>query len=83
MTRLLKYPCAVPKELAGWMNDRLPTDALWEVHPVHASSRPHAQVGWDVVITGDLPPAAARACTLDEACRRALQAYLQYQEAKP
>ena len=66
----------IPPRLGQWINQQLPPEALWEVRPVDASNPPYRVIAYDVIITGDRPPTAVRACTLETACRRAVRRYL-------
>jgi hypothetical protein len=72
----ITYPAVViPRELGEWINQHLPVEATWEVHPVLARTSPNSVIGYDVIVTGDQPPSAARAQSLEEACRAAVQRY--------
>jgi hypothetical protein len=71
-------PVDIPRDLADWINGRLPGEALWEVRPVELRDPPHRPVAYDVIVTGDRPPQAARAPDLKTACRRAVLRYLRH-----
>jgi hypothetical protein len=70
------HPVDIPRPLAQWINDRLPGEALWEVRPVDACRPPYTTIAYDMIVTGDRPPQAARAPRLETACRRAVLRYL-------
>jgi hypothetical protein len=68
----------VPRDLADWMNRALPPEALWEIRPVEPPTPPYRAIGYDVIVTGDRPPQAARATDLGQACRKAVRRYLRH-----
>ena len=70
------YLPAIPPELGDWINQQLPSEAVWEVRPVDARNPPFRIIAYDVIVTGDRPPTAARARTLEAACRSAVRRYL-------
>ena len=67
----------IPPELGQWINQQLPSEALWEARRVDARNPPYRVIAYDVIVTGDRPPVAARARTLEAACHRAVRRYLQ------
>ena len=55
-----------------------PPEALWEIRPVEPPTPPYRAIGYDVIVTGDRPPQAARATDLGQACRKAVRRYLRH-----
>jgi hypothetical protein len=73
---ITSHPVDIPRALAEWINGHLPGEALWEVRPVDSCRPPYTTIAYDVIVTGDRPPQAARSPRLDTACRRAVLRYL-------